>query len=82
MIPLRSKRCGAPLPTGGECQRREIHVNGKCAKHGGEGELARIVRKQEKTVRQRKALVASAERFLTQMRAAGVLRKKDEGPVR
>ena len=71
-----NRRCGAPLPTGGECMRRELHANHRCPWHGGEGPLLRIERKAQKDTRRRSALVAEAERFARQLRAAGHLPPK------
>lgn len=71
-----NRRCGAPLPNGGGCQRRELHSNHRCPWHGGEGPLLRVTRKAEKDVRRCDQLVAEAERFVRQLRAAGHLPPK------
>lgn len=78
MLPLRSKRCGAPTAAGTPCQRRELHQNGKCSHHGGEGPLLRIERKKAKDVRRRDSLVKEAMSFVAQMRAEGRLPPKQE----
>jgi hypothetical protein len=76
MLPLRSRRCGAPTQSGAPCQRREVFTNGLCQAHGGTGELARIARKQAKDSRRRDSLVKEAMSFVAQMRAAGHLPPK------